>query len=260
MFPFPARTAPHDAPWLTEYTRAASIEWQGDQVTVRNVRNFRYRTPSDPIPAWYDATYDLAGVQSVDMVVSHWAGEAIAHVFISFGFSDGRHLAISIETRRQQGQRYSTWRGFLRTYALIYVVADERDLIGVRTDIRRERVYLYPLNVTPQIARQVFVQYLKRVDDLNRQPEFYNTLFNNCTTNILRHAREQAPHFRYSWKILCSGYADVYTWELGLMDQQQPFAALKQAARIERAAGLPINEDFSGLIRASRAGPGPYPS
>ncbi|GGP27182.1 Lnb N-terminal periplasmic domain-containing protein [Silvimonas amylolytica] len=251
---FPVRTAPRDAPWLMEYTRAASIEWQGEQVTVRNVRNFRYRTPSDPVPAWYDASYDLASVQSVDLVVSHWAGEAIAHVFISFGFSDGRHLAISIETRRQQGQRYSTWLGFLRTYALIYVVADERDLIGVRTDIRRERVYLYPLAVSPALARQVFVQYLKRVDELNRTPEFYNTLFNNCTTNILRHAREQAPHFKYSWKILCSGYADAYTWELGLMDQQLPFAAIKQRARIVRQEGAEIDEAFSGEIRAQRAG------
>ncbi len=252
VFHFQRRKAPPlQANWVTEYARTTQVEWQGDYVTLRNVRNFRYRTRDEPIPAWYDATYDLRAMQSVDMVVSHWAGESIAHVFLSFGFADGRYLAVSIETRRQQGQFYSTWRGFLRTYALMYVVADERDLIGVRTDIRRERVYLYPLTVSPALARQVFVQYLKRVDALNHQPEFYNTLCNNCTTNILRHAREQAPHFKYSWKILASGYADAYTWELGLMDQHQPFAALKQHARIHRPADAQISDAFSHDIRAA---------
>ncbi|MBB5191615.1 hypothetical protein HNQ50_002345 [Silvimonas terrae] len=243
------KTPPTHANWVPEYARTTQVQWQSDSVTLRDVRNFRYRTRDDPIPAWYDATYALDTVQSLDLVVSHWAGESIAHVFLSFGFADGRYLAVSIETRRQQGQFYSTWRGFLRTYALIYVVADERDLIGVRTDIRRERVHLYRLDLSPAVCRQVLEQYLRRVDHLNQQAEFYNTLLNNCTTNILRHARALAPHFKYSWKILASGYADAYTWELGLLDQTRPFAQLKQQSLIRRAPNAVIDETFSYAIR-----------
>ncbi|MDR3430206.1 DUF4105 domain-containing protein [Silvimonas sp.] len=246
------KTPPSNGDWITEYARTTRVQWQGDCVTLRDIRNFRYITRDQPLPAWYDASYDLNTVQSVDLVVSHWSGPAIAHVFISFGFSDGRYLAISIETRRQNGQKYSPFGGFLRNYALIYVVADERDLIGVRTDIRRERVHLYRLDLSPAVARQVFEQYLARVDHLNRHPEFYNTLFNNCTTNILRHARALAPQFRYSWKILASGYADAYTWDLGLLDQAIPFAQLKAQSLIQRPADAQIDEQFSSTVRQQR--------
>ncbi|KFL54086.1 hypothetical protein JM78_11290 [Burkholderia pyrrocinia] len=237
--------------WVPEYERAARVEWRGTRVTVRDVRDFAYRTRDDCAPAYYDATYTLAAVQTVDLVVSRWTAEAIAHAFVSFGFDDGRHLAISIETRRRRGQRYSPYRGFLPLYDLAYVVADERDLIGVRTDVRKERVYLFRAAVERATARALFVDYLHRVHALERDPEFYNTLFNNCTTNILRHIRAIAPDVRYSWKVLLSGYADRYGHDLGLLDGSMPFDALKARSLILRPSDAMIGRDYSAAIRAS---------
>lgn len=237
------------ANWVEEYARTASAQWCGNEVGIRNVRNFAYRSRDDSSPAYFDATYDISQLQTVDLVVSRWAHEAIAHVFVSFGFSDGRYVSVSIETRRRQGQKYSTWRGFFRQYQLIYVVADERDIVGVRTDVRRERVCLYRVNVSAETARNLFVDYLRRVNQLNEQPEFYHTLFNNCTTNILQHARKLAPRLRYSWKVLLSGHADDYSYRLGLLDSSVPFEELKRRSLIERPDGMRIDAGYSASIR-----------
>jgi hypothetical protein len=237
------------APWVEEYARTASAMWCGDQVRIRNVRNFVYRTRDEATPAYFDAIYEISRLQTVDLVVSRWTHESIAHVFVSFGFDDGRYLSISIETRRRQGQHYSTWRGFFKHYDLIYVVADERDLIGVRTDIRRERVSLYRAQVTAATVRALFKDYMRRVNDLNERPEFYHTLFNNCTSNILHHARTVAPHLRYSWKVLLSGHADDYTYRMGLLDNTSTFDELKRRSLIVRPEGALIDEDFSAAIR-----------
>jgi hypothetical protein len=240
-----------EAPWIEEYARAPFAVWRGDSVHIHHVRHFTYRTRDDYTPAYFDADYDLTRLHSVDLVVSRWAHDSIAHVFVSFGFDDGRYLSISIETRRRIGQRYSTWKGFFRNYDLIYVIADERDLIGVRTDVRRERVCLYRADVSAETVRALFRDYLRRANALNERPEHYHTLFNNCTTNILRHARTIAPHLRYSWKVLLSGHADDYSYRLGLLGHTYSFDELRRRALIVRAEGVSIDDDYSLAIRSA---------
>lgn len=249
------RTGASEGSWVSEYARVASVEWRREKALVRNVRNFTYRTRDDCIPAYYDAVYDPAELTSVDLVVSRWASEAIAHVFLSFGFQNGRYLSISIETRRRQGQVYSPWGGFMRNYSLIYVLADERDLIGVRTDVRKERVCLYPLQVPQPIMRDVFRNYLERAEHLNKSPEYYNTIFNNCTTNILHHARAVHPKISYNWKIFLSGYADRYVYDLGLMNTMtnESFGQLKDRCIIQRTEKDSIDKTYSQEIREKRS-------
>lgn len=247
------RSAPRDGDWIGEYARNAQVDWSGPIAHVRNVRNFVYQTRADYRPGYYDADYDLRDLVGVDLVVSRWAGDAIAHVFLSFAFGSGQHVAISVETRRRKGQEYSTFGGFFRNYALIYVVADERDLIGVRTDVRRERVSLYPLKVDPEIARALFRHYLQRVASLNGQPEFYHTVCNNCTTNVLHHAHAVHAGVRYNWKVLVSGYADRYAYDLGLLDASLPFEAIQEKYRIHRAPGSTPDAHYSNEIRGASA-------
>ena len=245
-------TPSNDRDWEPEYARLASVARDGDRLTVRNVRDFARRSETDFTPAYYDATYDLQALESADLVSSYWTGDAIAHVFVSFGFRDGRHLAVSVETRRERGEAYSTLAGFFRQYELIYVVADERDLIGLRTDIRRERVYLYRLQLSPDVVRRLFLSYVERITGLATRPEFYNTLTNNCTTSILGRANAVSPAIAYSWRILASGHAAEYAYELGLLDSRLPFAELRQRSRIQRPAHAEIGPDFSAQVRLAR--------
>ncbi|MBS0560514.1 MAG: DUF4105 domain-containing protein [Proteobacteria bacterium] len=242
----------NDRPWETEYAVLASFRRDGDVVHVSNIRNFKWTSATTAIPGYHDATFNLSDVQSVDLVMSYWAGDAIAHVFVSFGLADGRHLAISAETRRAVGQDYSTLGGFFRNYELIYVVADESDLIGVRTNMRGERVYLYRLHVAPHIPRQLLLSYLQKIDALAHVPEFYNTVDDNCTSNVISRIETTAGSDGrppYSWKLLLSGYTDSYAYDLGRLDRNLPFPELKRRSLIAPQPVESAGEDFSLLIR-----------
>jgi Domain of unknown function (DUF4105) len=130
--------------WQTEVAVLPYATQDGDLVTLHDVRNFDYRTEQDFVPRYDARTFDLRELDAVDLIVVYWAGEAIAHVIVSFGFA-GEHVAISIETRKERHEAYSSLAGFFKRYELIYVVGDERDLIRVRTNYRRpqELAYVY---------------------------------------------------------------------------------------------------------------------
>jgi len=242
----------NDRDWQPETARLAYAEVAGDKVTVHNIRNFQYRTETDFTPAYYDKTFDLARLDSVDLVASYWMGPAIAHVFLSFGFGEER-LAISIEARKERGEGYSSLQGFFRQYELYYVVADERDVIRVRSNYRRdppEQVYLYRLRARPEAARRVFLDYVAEINRLKERPEFYNTLTTNCTNAIWLHGRVNPDHLPYSWKILVSGHLPELLYENGRLDASLPFAELQRRSLInERAAAADQAADFSARIR-----------
>lgn len=240
----------NDREWQGEYAIPADVIMDGGLAHIHHVRNFIYRTTQDYTPRHYDATYNLDDLSSVDLVTSYWAGNAIAHVFLSFGFRDGRHVAISIETRRQKKFQYSTIAGFFHHYETFYVTADERDLIGVRTDVRHERVYLYRLNLSALARRRLFESYLREIHTLVHHPAWYNTLTDNCTTGILTRAQARL-RYRLDWRVLLSGYTASLAYDLGLLDTQLPFPELKKQSRIHRPPNATPDADYSDEIRRS---------
>jgi hypothetical protein len=247
----------NDRDWKPETARLAHATIAGDQVTLHNIRNFDYRSERDFTPAYYDRTFDLKQLDSVDLVASYWMGPAIAHVFLSFGFA-GRHVAISIEARSERGEGYSSIKGFFRQYELFYVVADERDVIRARTNYRRdppEDVYLYRLRGSQDDARRLFLEFLHEVNSLGERSEFYNTVITNCTANIWLHSRVVPGSLPYSWRILVSGYVPELLYDKGRLDTRMPFAELKRRSRInEPATAADKAEDFSRRIRAHLPG------
>jgi uncharacterized membrane protein YphA (DoxX/SURF4 family) len=242
-------TPSNDHVWEPEYSQTASASREGDTIRFHNIRNAAWSPDGTAQLAYYDADFQLSQLDEVDLICSYWAGDNIAHVFLSFGFKDGRHLAVSVETRRERGDAYSALAGFFRRYELIYVVADERDLIGARTDARRERVYLYRLRATPAEQRALFLSYVDRIHTLAEKPEFYNTLLNNCTTSVVGRANAAAHVIPYSWMILLSGHADRYAYDLGRMDSDLSFEALKRASLIQRPDDAVPDAGFSAEIR-----------
>ena len=252
--------------WYSTVTPSNDREWQDDVallpyttqtenlITVHNIRNFEYRSETDYTPAYYDKTFDLDKLEGVDVISVYWMGPAIAHVFVSFTFAGDEHLAVSIETRKEKGEGYSTLKGFFRQYELYYVVADERDVIGLRTNYRFnpvEDVYIYPLSGTIKDARRLFLAYVEQINALKNSPEFYNTLTTNCTTTIWLNAQVNIDRIPMSWKILASGYVPEYLYENGRLHAEElSFPELRESVHVnERARASGIVEDFSYRIR-----------
>jgi Domain of unknown function (DUF4105) len=254
----------NDRDWKPEVAVLPYATIDGDRVTMHNIRNFDYRNETDFTPHYYDKTFDLRKLQSVDLIASYWAGPAIAHIFLSFGFGRNDYVAISIERRDERSEGYSAIKGLFKQYELFYVVADERDVIRLRTNFRHdppEQVYLYRLRGSPDSARRVFRAYLREINSLREHPEFYNTLTTNCTGNIWLHARINPGHVPYSWKILASGYVPEYLYEQGRLDSRLPFAELQRRSLINALAQKADDApDFSERIRANLAVPATGPS
>jgi hypothetical protein len=248
-----------DRCWQTDVAVLPYAEMDGDTVTVRNIRNFAYRSETDYEPRYYDKTFDLAQLTSVDLIAVYWMGDAIAHVMMSFGFAGKDYLCFSIETRKEVGQEYSSLKGFFKQYGLIYVAADERDIIRLRTDFRRpaEDVYLYRTRVPAENVRKLFLEYMKQMNGLRAKPEFYNTLTTNCTTDVVRNFRAFGGKARYNWKILLSGYTPFYAYEMGGLDGSIPFEELRAKSYVNpKARSIGDAPDFSERIREGLPGMG----
>ena len=244
--------ASNDRDWQPDVAVTPHATINGDLVTIHGVRNLDYRTETDFTPHWEDRTYDLRDLDSVDVIAVYWAGKAIAHIMVSFGFRGKDYLAVSIETRKEKGEAYSTFAGFFRQYELVYVVADERDVIRVRTNYRQpqEDVYVYRTRAPLKNIRRVFLDYIATINDMYQRPRFYNTLTTNCTTSILTHTRINPESPPLSWKILLSGYVPDYLYELGRIDTSMPFAELEKLSRInERAHAADKDPMFAQRIR-----------
>jgi hypothetical protein len=246
--------------WQTDVAVLPYATQDGDLVTLHNVRNFEYRTEQDFVPRYDDRTFDLRELDEVDLIAVYWMGDAIAHIMVSFGFA-GDHVAFSIETRKEKGEAYSSIAGFFKKYELIYVVGDERDLIRVRTSFRRpeESVYLYRTRMSPDNGRRLFLEYVAKTNQLKEQPEFYNTLSTNCTTDVWSLARAlSATQVPLDWRVLLSGYFPEYAYDLGSLDTRMRFAELKAQSLInDRAHAAGDDPGFSGRIREGLPRPPP---
>jgi hypothetical protein len=243
--------------WQPDVARRAWGEIDGDRVTIHNVRNCDYRSELDYVPHWETRTCDLSKLRGVDLFLTYWGSPWIAHPIVSFDFSDGDHVAFSVETRKQVGESYSTVRGFFRQYELIYIVSDERDVVRLRSNYRTgEDVYLFHTNATPHLARALFLEYLDRMNRMRDNPEWYNALTNNCTTNIdVLAAAAQGIRPSWDWRILFNGRADRMMYERGNLAGDLTYAELKTKAFINPAAQAADKApDFSERIRAGRPG------
>lgn len=258
--------------WLT-LAPSADRDWQPDvavmpsadydkqdeqKVTVHGIRSCTYRSEFDYDVHYHDQTYDLGKLRTVDLFHIYWGSPSIAHTIFSFGFSDGSYLTFSIEARKEKGEEYSALRGFFRQFEIIYLVADERDLIGLRTNFRKgEDVYLYRLKMGPEEARSLLYEYLRRINELHAAPEWYNAVTGNCTTAIRmqRSAVERAP---WDWRILLNGHLDELLYERKSIDTSMPLAELKQRSLINpKARAVGPSDDFSQRIRQGLTTPSP---
>jgi hypothetical protein len=240
--------------WQPDVATLPWAEVRGDHLLFHNVRNAAYRTETDYTVRLEDRDLDLSKLRALDLFLIYWGSPWIAHTIVSWAFDDGQHLAISIETRKEKGEEYSAVRGFFRQYELFYVVADERDVIRLRSNYRRDRrgedVYLYRFDTSPDNARRLLLSYVRAINRLREQPEWYNALTENCTTAIQRIAGPYQERSWWSWKLFLNGHLDELAYDLGAIDHSLPFTELKAKSYINpRAQAADADLQFSARIR-----------
>ena len=239
-----------DRAWQPDVRQTTWAEVNGEEVTIHNVRNCEYRTDTDFTPHWETRTLRLSQITGMDVAINYWGSPWISHPIVSFLFADALPLCFSIETRKTIGQQYSALGGLYRQYTLIYIVADERDSIRLRSNYRHEHVYLYHTLASPAQARERFLEYIKAMNALHDHARWYNQITANCTTSI-RTQRSVNERARWDWRMLINGRADELLYERhAIATGGLPFAELKQRSLInKRAMAADQDPDFSRLIR-----------
>jgi membrane protein implicated in regulation of membrane protease activity len=236
--------------WQPDVAALPYADIRGDRVIVHNVRNADYRSETDYTVRLEERDLDLSRLRSLDLFLVYWGSPLIAHTILSWGFEGDQYLAISIETRKEKGESYSALRGFFRQYELTFVVADERDVVRLRTNYRGEEVYVYRLDVPPADARKLLLRYLQAINDLRDRPQWYNALTDNCTTAIQRIAAADARRSWWSWKLFLNGHLDELAYDIGAFDQSLPFGTLKSKSRVnDKAMAAGADPQFSVRIR-----------
>jgi len=246
----------HDRNWELGHEELPLIVFSdiSSAVTIENYRNFHWTGTASANIAYETVSFDLDTITGVDVFISHFDDfEGLAHIFLSFGFEEGPHAVISLETRREANEAFSPLKGILRQYEIIYVVGSEEDIVGVRTGHREERVHLYPTKATPEQARELFNLMAVEINDVYRTPRMYNTLTRNCTNELTRPVEEMSTlDFPITWKTIMPGYFDEVLYELQLVDANKPFAEIKATHLVDNdqvdASGTTYSQDLRSSI------------
>jgi hypothetical protein len=242
----------HGRPWRPEVAVMPRAVIDGDRVHFAGVRNFEYRSRNDFTAHYEERDVSLSHLTGIDFYVSYWSEGLVGHTFLSFIFDNAPPLSISIETRPEVGEGFAPIASLFKQFELIYVVGDEGDLVGVRSNHRRETVYLYHLNASAEDARRLLRIYIARINELADRPEFYHLLSNSCTINIIRYANAAGRAGGFDIRHFFNGLIDSYLYASGRVNTSLPFEELRRRSLINEAAqaaeGAP---DFSDRIRVS---------
>lgn len=245
-----------DRDWMVDVSRGVTTEPVADGLLVRNIRNFDWTSETDATPAWYDTTVNPDDITSVDMLLSTWGNPDIAHTIVSFGFKTGQHIAFSVETRKEVAETYSTLGGFFRLYELTLIAADERDIVRLRTDLRGETVSLYPIDLTLDQRKALFMSYIDYGNQLAAQPAWYNTLTTNCTTVPYFMVAQFSNRVTLDRRMMLPGRLPEYLNDLGVLAKGQDMAQIRTRARLGALGPAgPDSAAFSKAMRRAWAAP-----
>lgn len=239
-----------DRVWAVDHAVPARISRAGDAFRIDDLRDFAYGEDGTMTPRYRTEEVDLDDVRRVWFVLapfaSRWRG--LAHSFVSFELEGDRFVAVSVEARREADEAYSLVKGVMRGFELTYVIGTERDLIGLRA-LRGDTLYMYPSRATPEQARSMFADMMRRAEEVRVEPEFYNTLVHSCSTTLRDHVnRVVEDPLPWGWGVLFPGYSDALALEQGLLDTDLPIDRARARFRIdERARSALANGASFGL-------------
>ncbi|MEM7241993.1 MAG: DUF4105 domain-containing protein [Pseudomonadota bacterium] len=240
----------HDRDWAPEIAHILDAQVEGEKVTLHNVRDFHWIDDKTAEHNWISEEFDLSKIQSVDMITSVWDSPDIAHLLVSFGFEDQDNIVFSVEIRKEVGESFSTLGGFFRQFEIALVAATEEDILKLRTNHREEDVKLFPVDITTEQQRDLFLSYVKLAQEWAEQPTFYHTITGNCTTTVARLARVIKPDLKFDKRMILSGRLPSLVADLGGFEEDLSIEERMKRAEITAKALALGGSDYSAGIRA----------
>lgn len=244
----------NDRVWTPDQQKLPWAETGHEQITVHNIRNCRYRSASDYTVAHYDKTWPLKSLEAIDFIVVPFTGfESAAHTFVSFRFGEKDFLSISIEVRKEEGESYGVIPAMFKQYEIMYVAVDERDAIQLRTHHHKDDVLIYPVKATADQREAMLLSMLHRMNKLKNEPEYYHTLANTCTSNLVDHVNLLVPgQIPFSWKTFLTGYSEELAYDLGMINTELGFEEARAKFRVnDRSLRFADDPDYSIRLRDS---------
>ena len=242
--------------WSPDGSRILNYERHGDVITLHNIRNFNWKTETEFDEQWDTRTFNLNEIEGVNILTSYWMGPQIAHTLVSFDFKNQKPLVFSLEIRKEKSENFSAIGGFFRQFELSLIAADEKDIVYTRTNVRGEQVYFFPIIMAEKERKELFLEYLKKSDELRKKPKWYNTLTSNCTTLVFDMIQAIEPHkLPRDYRLLASGYLPNYLYDLGALDQKWDMKQWYQHAYLNPKTQefshfkYPSSQNFSKVIR-----------
>ncbi len=239
--------------WNTDQAVLPYAKIENDEVRLYNIRNFTYASTTSFTSAYYDKTFDVKKLKRVWYIVEPFSGiPGSAHTFLSFEFEDNQFVAVSVEIRKEKGELFHPIKGLFNQYELMYVWGDEKDLVKLRSNYRQDKMFVYPVKTTEEKAQALFIDMIARTNDLKDNPEFYNSVTNTCTTNIVRHVNKVTPKKveMINKSVLLPESSDELAYNLGMIDTALSFEEARKRFYInDKALEFADDKNFSMKIR-----------
>lgn len=241
---------PSEGNWSPDVARQTTGQIVNDTLQLSNVRNFRWHDDGSYEEKWESQTYDLNMLATTDLFLSYWAGPEMAHFVLSFGFTDGRYLAWSIEVRRQLNGGFSPVADAFKTNSLVILAATELDVIALRTNVRKEDVRLFRLGTDPDVARKLLEEYVRDANQLAIEPQWYNSISTNCTTVVVKMLRAIGSGPSFDWRFIANGYLPEYGYEHGSLNTDYSIEELRELGSVSsKGQAHGMKPKFSEAIR-----------
>ncbi len=229
------------------YQKLPDVSFNGSVVTVHNIRNFLHADKESYIQDYYDATFDLNTIRSVDYILIPFTDSKMkAHAMLSFGFENGTYITISPEGMREKGEEYSLFKTIFRQLELSYLIVNEKDALTLRAFSRSNLVYLYPLVLPKESMKKLAEDMFVRAEELSYKPTWYSLFRDACATSVIQHIQKslQKNDTLLGFKVFIPIFSDKYLYDNHFIDTSRSFSETKKRALVDEKVRQNIENDF----------------
>ena len=182
-------------PYQPRRRQAALLSERDGLLVMDNVRYMPGDRPDAAKFDWTTASLKPELIKNVYFIKKPFAPELVAaHSFLVFTFEKGGYidgngkepmgLALSIEGRTRVNQSFSPLTGLMNKFGIIWQLSTWEEYAARTAYLEKGHLDPYPVLLSHDEKVRVLHESM-RLAAVDREGEFYHTVTNNCTNNLL---------------------------------------------------------------------------